>query len=189
MYSATAINLPAEFGPGFAAPGLPDGGSDACAIGGIEFFADADQPADQRHAFSFNRFAQVFSPWTPLSTRPVSASSPEPKVVSRLSSSGGFETLGAPTNEPRGTRQPAYQIVDSLVWARGGHTWRLERISAGHWSALSTISFHADASASIRWPIYSLELPRPPAPALRVARLGATPTPTISAYSFKMIGK
>ena len=35
---------------------------------------------------------------------------------------GGFESLGAPTNEPRGRVSQAYQIVDSLVWTRGSHT-------------------------------------------------------------------
>jgi hypothetical protein len=35
---------------------------------------------------------------------------------------GGFESLGAPTNEPRGRVSQAYQFVDALVWTRGSHT-------------------------------------------------------------------
>ena len=35
---------------------------------------------------------------------------------------GGFESLGAPTNEPRGRVSQAYQVVDALVWTRGSHT-------------------------------------------------------------------
>jgi len=35
---------------------------------------------------------------------------------------GGFESLGAPTNEPRGRVSQAYQIVDALAWTRGSHT-------------------------------------------------------------------
>ena len=37
---------------------------------------------------------------------------------------GGFESLGGPTNEPRGRVSQAYQIVDALVWTRGSHTFK-----------------------------------------------------------------
>ena len=43
-------DLPAEFGPGLAAPALPDRRSHPRAIRRTEFLAGPDQPADQRHA-------------------------------------------------------------------------------------------------------------------------------------------
>jgi hypothetical protein len=72
--------------------------------------------------FSFNRFAQVFSvldagfdPSTiGLNT---GAKGGLPTIVV-----GGFESLGGPTNEPRGRVSQAYQVVDALVWTKGTHT-------------------------------------------------------------------
>ena len=71
---------------------------------------------------SLNRFAQVFSPldssFDPASIGLITgAKGGLPTIVV-----GGFESLGAPTNEPRGRVSQAYQIVDSLVWTRGRHT-------------------------------------------------------------------
>jgi hypothetical protein len=71
---------------------------------------------------SFNRFGQVFSPldshFDPASIGLITgATGGLPTIVV-----GGFESLGAPTNEPRGRVSQAYQIVDSLVWTRGSHT-------------------------------------------------------------------
>jgi hypothetical protein len=71
---------------------------------------------------SFNRFAQVFSPldsaFDPASIGLITgAKGGLPTIVV-----GGFESLGAPTNLPRGRVSQAYQVVDSLVWARGSHT-------------------------------------------------------------------
>ena len=72
--------------------------------------------------FSFNRFAQVFSPldsaFDPASIGLITgAKGGLPTIVV-----GGFESLGAPTNEPRGRVSQAYQLVDALVWTRGSHT-------------------------------------------------------------------
>lgn len=74
--------------------------------------------------FSFIRFAQVFSPldsaFDPASIGLITgAKGGLPSIVV-----GGFESLGAPTNEPRGRVSQAYQIVDALVWARGSHTFK-----------------------------------------------------------------
>jgi hypothetical protein len=71
---------------------------------------------------SFNRFAQVFSPqdsgFDPASIGLITgAKGGLPTIVI-----GGFESLGAPTNEPRGRVSQAYQIVDALVWTKGSHT-------------------------------------------------------------------
>jgi hypothetical protein len=71
---------------------------------------------------SFNRFAQVFSPldslFDPASIGLITgARGGLPTIVV-----GGFESLGAPTNEPRGRVSQAYQLVDSLTWSRGSHT-------------------------------------------------------------------
>jgi hypothetical protein len=71
---------------------------------------------------SFNRFAQVFSPldaaFDPASIGLITgAQGGLPTIVV-----GGFESLGAPTNEPRGRVSQAYQFVDALVWIRGSHT-------------------------------------------------------------------
>jgi hypothetical protein len=71
---------------------------------------------------SFNRFAQVFSPQD---------SSFDPATIGLITGAkgglptivvGGFESLGAPTNEPRGRVSQAYQIGDALTWSRGSHT-------------------------------------------------------------------
>ncbi|HEY1335898.1 MAG TPA: TonB-dependent receptor, partial [Bryobacteraceae bacterium] len=71
---------------------------------------------------SFNRFAQVFTPldaaFDPASIGLITgAKGGLPTIVV-----GGFESLGAPTNEPRGRVSQAYQIVDALTWTRGAHT-------------------------------------------------------------------
>jgi hypothetical protein len=70
--------------------------------------------------FSFNRFAQVFSPldanFDPASMGLITGAKGLPTIVI-----GGYESLGAPTNEPRGRVSQAYQIVDALVWTRGTH--------------------------------------------------------------------
>ena len=71
---------------------------------------------------SFNRFAQVFSPldsaFDPASIGLITGTKGGlPTIVV-----GGFESLGAPTNEPRGRVSQAYQAVDALTWSRGSHT-------------------------------------------------------------------
>jgi hypothetical protein len=71
---------------------------------------------------SFNRFAQVFSPldsaFDPASIGLITgAKGGLPTIVV-----GGFESLGAPTNEPRGRVSQAYQFADTIVWTRGSHT-------------------------------------------------------------------
>jgi hypothetical protein len=71
---------------------------------------------------SFNRFMQAFSPldagFDPASIGlNTGAGGGLPTIVI-----GGFESLGAPTNEPRGRVSQAYQIADALVWTRGSHT-------------------------------------------------------------------
>jgi hypothetical protein len=72
--------------------------------------------------FSFNRYAQVFSPldsrFDPAGIGLITgAKGGLPTIVV-----GGFESLGAPTNEPRGRVSQAYQFVDTLVWTRGSHS-------------------------------------------------------------------
>jgi hypothetical protein len=72
--------------------------------------------------FSFNRFAQVFTAldanFDPSSIGlNTGIKGGLPTIVV-----GGFESLGAPTNEPRGRVSQAYQFVDTLVWSRGSHT-------------------------------------------------------------------
>lgn len=74
---------------------------------------------------SFNRFAQTFSPldaaFDPASIGLITgAKGGLPTIVV-----GGFESLGAPTNEPRGRVSQAYQLVDALVWTRGSHTLKI----------------------------------------------------------------
>lgn len=72
---------------------------------------------------SLNRFAQVFSSFDAafdpssigLATGATTGGLPTIVV-------GGFESLGAPTNVPRGRVSQAYQFVDALVWSRGSHT-------------------------------------------------------------------
>lgn len=72
---------------------------------------------------SFNRFAQVFSSFDAaldpssigLATGAVTGGLPTVVV-------GGFESLGAPTNVPRGRVSQAYQFVDALVLSLGSHT-------------------------------------------------------------------
>ncbi len=71
---------------------------------------------------SFNRFTQVFSPldsaFDPASIGLITgARGGLPTIVVN-----GFESLGAPTNEPRARVSQAYQLVDALVWTRGSHT-------------------------------------------------------------------
>ncbi len=71
---------------------------------------------------SWNRYAQVFSPldsaFDPASIGLITgAKGGLPTIVV-----GGFESLGSPTNLPRGRVSQAYQFVDSLVWTRGSHT-------------------------------------------------------------------
>ncbi|MBZ5602284.1 MAG: TonB-dependent receptor [Acidobacteriia bacterium] len=71
---------------------------------------------------SFNRYAQTFSPldaaFDPASIGlNTGATGGLPTIVV-----GGFESLGAPTNLPRGRVSQAYQFVDSLVWVRSSHT-------------------------------------------------------------------
>jgi hypothetical protein len=71
---------------------------------------------------SFNRFAQTFSPldaaFDPASIGlNTGATGGLPTIVV-----GGFESLGAPTNEPRGRVSQAYQVSDTLVWTVGSHT-------------------------------------------------------------------
>ncbi|MBI2684679.1 MAG: TonB-dependent receptor [Acidobacteria bacterium] len=73
---------------------------------------------------SFNRFAQVFSSldsaFDPASIGLITgARGGLPTIVV-----GGFESLGAPTNVPRGRVSQAYQVVDALVWAQGAHTFK-----------------------------------------------------------------
>jgi len=72
--------------------------------------------------FSFNRFTQAFSSldsgFDPASIGLITgATGGLPTIVV-----SGFESLGAPTNIPRGRVSQAYQIVDALVWTRGAHT-------------------------------------------------------------------
>jgi hypothetical protein len=72
--------------------------------------------------FSFNRFAQIFSPldanFDPASIGLFTGTKGGlPTIVV-----GGFESLGAPTNEPRGRVSQAYQFVDTLAWTRGSHS-------------------------------------------------------------------
>src|SRR5262249_22121565 len=72
--------------------------------------------------FSLNRFAQTFSPldagFDPASIGLITgAGGGLPTIVI-----GGIESLGAPTNEPRGRVSQAYQIADALVWTHGSHT-------------------------------------------------------------------
>jgi Carboxypeptidase regulatory-like domain len=74
--------------------------------------------------FSFNRFAQTFSSldsnFDPASIGLITGTKGGlPTIVT-----GGFESLGAPTNEPRGRVSQAYQVADALVWARGSHTFK-----------------------------------------------------------------
>jgi hypothetical protein len=70
---------------------------------------------------SYNRFAQAFSPMD-ASFDPASiglntgTKDGLPTIVV-----GGFESLGAPTNEPRGRVSEADQVVDTLSWTRGSH--------------------------------------------------------------------
>jgi len=73
---------------------------------------------------SFNRFNQVFSPLD---------SSFDPAGIGLITGArgglptivvNGFESLGAPTNEPRGRVSQAYQLVDTLVWNKGSHTFK-----------------------------------------------------------------
>jgi Carboxypeptidase regulatory-like domain/TonB dependent receptor len=71
---------------------------------------------------SFNRFAQTFSPldsaFDPASIGLITgAQGGLPTIVV-----GGFESLGAPTNEPRGRVSQAYQVSDTLIWTVGSHT-------------------------------------------------------------------
>lgn len=73
---------------------------------------------------SINRYAQVFSSldsgFDPASIGLMTgAKGGLPTIVV-----GGFESLGAPTNEPRGRVTQAYQLVDALVWAHGSHTFK-----------------------------------------------------------------
>ena len=73
---------------------------------------------------SFNRYAQVFSPldsnFDPASIGLITgAKGGLPTIVV-----GGFESVGAPTNEPRGRVSQSYQIVDALVWTRDSHTFK-----------------------------------------------------------------
>ena len=95
---------------------------------------------------------------------------------------GGFESLGAPTNEPRGRVSQAYQVVDALVWIRGSHTFKTRRglppslvRSYNDQFSRGRLSFNslADLLAGVAAPS--------PVPASPVARRAATPTPTISA--------
>ena len=72
--------------------------------------------------FSFNRFTQAFSSldsaFDPASIGLITgATGGLPTIVV-----SGFESLGAPTNIPRGRVSQAYQIADALVWTRGAHT-------------------------------------------------------------------
>jgi len=71
---------------------------------------------------SFNRFSQIFTPldaaFDPASIGLITgAKGGLPTIVV-----AGFESLGAPTNEPRGRVSQAYQFVDALVWSKGSHT-------------------------------------------------------------------
>jgi outer membrane receptor protein involved in Fe transport len=74
--------------------------------------------------FSFVRFTQLFSPldaaFDPASIGLITgATGGLPTIVV-----SGFESLGAPTNEPRGRVSQAYQLVDALTWTRGKHTFK-----------------------------------------------------------------
>lgn len=73
---------------------------------------------------SFIRFKQLFSPldaaFDPASIGLITgATGGLPTIVV-----SGFETLGGPTNEPRGRVSQAYQLVDAVVWNRGSHTFK-----------------------------------------------------------------
>ena len=73
---------------------------------------------------SFIRFKQLFSPldvdFDPAGIGLITgAKGGLPTIVV-----SGFESLGAPTNEPRGRVSQAYQVVDALVWNRGSHTFK-----------------------------------------------------------------
>ncbi len=73
--------------------------------------------------FSFVRFTQLFSSLdaafnpSSIGLNTGAARGGLPTIVV-----GGFEPLGAPTNEPRWRTSQAYQIADALVWMRGSHT-------------------------------------------------------------------
>ena len=137
---------------------------------------------------SFNRYAQTFSPmdaaFDPASIGLITgATGGLPTIVV-----SGFESLGGPTNEPRGRVSQAYQVVDALVWARGTHTFKtgvdyrrpLVR-SFNDQFARGRLSFNTLADLLA-------ESPRRPAPALRAGPLAATHSPTISVCSFRTIG-
>jgi hypothetical protein len=72
--------------------------------------------------FSFNRFTQLFSPldsaFDPASIGLITGAKGGLPTIAV----NGFESLGAPTNEPRWRVSQAYQLADTLVWTRGGHT-------------------------------------------------------------------
>ena len=91
-------------------------------LGGLTFSQIVTGNLIHETRVSWIRFAQVFSPldasFDPASIGLITgARGGLPTIVV-----GGFESLGAPTNEPRGRVSQAYQLADSLVWTRGTHT-------------------------------------------------------------------
>ncbi|HXA51641.1 MAG TPA: carboxypeptidase regulatory-like domain-containing protein [Candidatus Acidoferrum sp.] len=91
-------------------------------LGGLNFSQVFTPHLIQETRISFNRYAQVFSPqdagFDPATIGLVTgAKGGLPTIVV-----GGFESLGAPTNEPRGRVSQAYQIVDAITWTKGSHT-------------------------------------------------------------------
>ena len=102
-------------------------------LGGLNFLQVLSAGLIHDTRVSFNRYAQVFSPldsaFDPASIGLITgAKGGFPTIVV-----GGFESLGAPTNEPRGRVSQSWQFVDSLVVIRGSHTLRPAWIIAARW--------------------------------------------------------
>ena len=140
--------------------------------------------------FSFYRFTQLFSPLDQPRSIPASiglitgAKGGLPTIVV-----SGFESLGAPTNEPRWRTSQAYQIVDALVWTRGSHT-----IKTGVDYRRPLVRSYNDQFSRGRLSFNTLAdllagVPAPQPPALPGGRRAATLTPTMSARSFRTIGR
>ncbi len=93
-------------------------------LGGLNFLQVLTPQLIHDTRISFNRYAQVFSAldseFDPASIGLITgAKGGLPTIVV-----GGFESLGAPTNEPRGRVSQSWQFVDSLVVIRGSHTFK-----------------------------------------------------------------
>ena len=91
-------------------------------LAGLNFSQILTERLINETRFSFNRFTQSFSAldsaFDPASIGLITgATGGLPTIVV-----SGYESLGAPTNLPRGRVSQAYQLSDALVWTRGGHT-------------------------------------------------------------------